>query len=31
MDKLTINNVFRAVILATLESSDNRALRYTYN
>jgi hypothetical protein len=31
MDKLTIDNVFRTVILATLESSDNRALRYTYN
>jgi len=31
MDKITIDDVFWAVVLTTLTSSDNRALRATYN
>jgi hypothetical protein len=31
MDKLTIDDVFRAVILATLKASGNPALRAAYN
>ena len=31
MDKITIDDVFWAVVLTTLTSSDNRALRAAYN
>ena len=31
MDKITIDDVFWAVVLTTLTSSDNRALRTAYN